>query len=401
MLLLFPVFFFFFNDTATTEIYTLSLHDALPISNSRACRAISCTPSGVPTAAVVPLGARRRVRVTHAVPSAVTRSSARRALAGIELAQPRPGKERDQDLVMAGELDPKPPGERRTFHHVHPRPVVTLHVAVAGCESGRLAAAQVARDGEGIEERLGHRDRAADMEDDAAVVERGERPGESLEVAVARGAERGAIRRGMLVDDVGAECGVHGDGNSPLGGGEQEGDVAGCELGAAREVVGERFAHALAGARAVGDRGVHLAPGLLHHAKRAVCQPGSDVLTRASVCRKLKIVDGGAPVERQVGDDTAADELAEQGSQADLDDVPAEHRDDAAAARGLRELPGEGAEVLCGEDVREGIPEGGEARIAARRIRGRTTIASHFFPATPTRSRFRTSTITGLRSGRK
>src|SRR5688572_31509632 len=28
-------FFFFFNDTATTEIYTLSLHDALPISSTR------------------------------------------------------------------------------------------------------------------------------------------------------------------------------------------------------------------------------------------------------------------------------------------------------------------------------------------------------------------------------
>src|SRR2546429_2557215 len=27
-------FFFFFNDTATTEIYTLSLHDALPIFRS-------------------------------------------------------------------------------------------------------------------------------------------------------------------------------------------------------------------------------------------------------------------------------------------------------------------------------------------------------------------------------
>src|SRR5260370_19236261 len=27
--------FFFFNDTATTEIYTLSLHDALPISNGK------------------------------------------------------------------------------------------------------------------------------------------------------------------------------------------------------------------------------------------------------------------------------------------------------------------------------------------------------------------------------
>src|SRR3712207_6894216 len=28
-------YFFFFNDTATTEIYTLSLHDALPISPCR------------------------------------------------------------------------------------------------------------------------------------------------------------------------------------------------------------------------------------------------------------------------------------------------------------------------------------------------------------------------------
>src|SRR2546430_15576593 len=35
-----PLFFsfFFFNDTATTEIYTLSLHDALPISMGAAAR---------------------------------------------------------------------------------------------------------------------------------------------------------------------------------------------------------------------------------------------------------------------------------------------------------------------------------------------------------------------------
>src|SRR2546423_13846965 len=30
--ILLALYFFFFNDTATTEIYTLSLHDALPIS---------------------------------------------------------------------------------------------------------------------------------------------------------------------------------------------------------------------------------------------------------------------------------------------------------------------------------------------------------------------------------
>ena len=31
VVLIWLILFFFFNDTATTEIYTLSLHDALPI----------------------------------------------------------------------------------------------------------------------------------------------------------------------------------------------------------------------------------------------------------------------------------------------------------------------------------------------------------------------------------
>src|SRR5256886_15613116 len=34
---MFPLSFFFFNDTATTEIYTLSLHDALPIFLRGSC----------------------------------------------------------------------------------------------------------------------------------------------------------------------------------------------------------------------------------------------------------------------------------------------------------------------------------------------------------------------------
>src|SRR5215211_9406478 len=59
----FIVCFFFFNDTATTEIYTLSLHDALPISRpatSRSSAATSCTTAssrccGTPS----PVGAAR------------------------------------------------------------------------------------------------------------------------------------------------------------------------------------------------------------------------------------------------------------------------------------------------------------------------------------------------------
>src|SRR5256884_9163142 len=38
-------FFFFFNDTATTEIYTLSLHDALPISGRNRKRSGRCVRS--------------------------------------------------------------------------------------------------------------------------------------------------------------------------------------------------------------------------------------------------------------------------------------------------------------------------------------------------------------------
>src|SRR2546430_8272945 len=37
------VLFFFFNDTATTEIYTLSLHDALPIWESRCVSGTCCS----------------------------------------------------------------------------------------------------------------------------------------------------------------------------------------------------------------------------------------------------------------------------------------------------------------------------------------------------------------------
>src|SRR2546426_5817979 len=45
------LFFFFFNDTATTEIYTLSLHDALPISSAVPCASVATTRLFVPGAA--------------------------------------------------------------------------------------------------------------------------------------------------------------------------------------------------------------------------------------------------------------------------------------------------------------------------------------------------------------
>src|SRR3989442_8654866 len=52
------ILFFFFNDTATTEIYTLSLHDALPISRLHEYPSVDCHPhclwkSGPPNASPI------------------------------------------------------------------------------------------------------------------------------------------------------------------------------------------------------------------------------------------------------------------------------------------------------------------------------------------------------------
>src|SRR5256885_17196815 len=65
LLVLFLSFFFFFNDTATTEIYTLSLHDALPIW---VLSSMETTPSG---------DCRITVRTSASAPAATDRKSTR------------------------------------------------------------------------------------------------------------------------------------------------------------------------------------------------------------------------------------------------------------------------------------------------------------------------------------
>src|SRR2546425_5078998 len=52
--------FFFFNDTATTEIYTLSLHDALPISGRPARSPMPLTPHVEPQRRTAPSNETRR-----------------------------------------------------------------------------------------------------------------------------------------------------------------------------------------------------------------------------------------------------------------------------------------------------------------------------------------------------
>src|SRR3712207_9527265 len=76
------VSFFFFNDTATTEIYTLSLHDALPISAPATRRpATSTTPSSRPRGSSCSSSTptRCRIRRSSRGPSATSGTSASRS----------------------------------------------------------------------------------------------------------------------------------------------------------------------------------------------------------------------------------------------------------------------------------------------------------------------------------
>src|SRR5260221_14433017 len=63
--------FFFFNDTATTEIYTLSLHDALPICEPReACGGSRRSEPGLGTLAGRMARRLRRISRRTAIPAA-------------------------------------------------------------------------------------------------------------------------------------------------------------------------------------------------------------------------------------------------------------------------------------------------------------------------------------------
>src|SRR3712207_8439964 len=74
---LFRVYFFFFNDTATTEIYTLSLHDALPIS-VRSLPAPAGAESGTPRPCTrSPTSDRIRPVPTSSPPGSADRKSTR------------------------------------------------------------------------------------------------------------------------------------------------------------------------------------------------------------------------------------------------------------------------------------------------------------------------------------
>src|SRR5258708_11470817 len=87
--------FFFFNDTATTEIYTLSLHDALPIFNEET-DGPPCSPASMQATRRCPSRDRKSTRlnsshqiISYAVFCLKKKKGHLRAQPGEELSSPR------------------------------------------------------------------------------------------------------------------------------------------------------------------------------------------------------------------------------------------------------------------------------------------------------------------------
>ena len=278
--------------------------------------------------------------------------------------------------MVAGDLVTLPPVEGGPLHDVHARAVVTLHVEVAAREAVRTAiAAEVARDGERLEEDLGHDHRAAEVEHDAAVVEADDRVREPAEVAMAGVADRGTVGGRMLVDDLGAERGVHGDGHAEPMGVEDHRELGVNEL-PPRHRDGDRLAHPHLVPHPGDERVVQLAAGLLGHPEGAVPEAGGDVLRGAAEAGDLVVVDRRRSVHGEMRDHATLHEVHEHRREAGLHHVAAEH-DDHAALAPVRGGDGvdDGEEVAGDEDVGERAQKRAEGAVAPRR--GRELLGAH------------------------
>src|SRR5437899_4895160 len=105
---------------------------------------------------------------------------------GLQRLNNPPSQQRHHDLMvpryfvaLAAELG-------GTLHDVHARAIVALHVEIAGRKVGGFAVVQIARDRQRLQKYLGHYHGAAEVENDTAVLERGQRRGETVKIAMTR-----------------------------------------------------------------------------------------------------------------------------------------------------------------------------------------------------------------------
>src|SRR5258708_11940420 len=134
-------FFFFFNDTATTEIYSLSLHDALPIST---CCCASSAGSGDAMNRSLYAARRRRNGIMLSLSLAATLLGLGWlvVILSVLLWEGFSGL----SLAVFTEMTPPPGADGGLLHPLLRRLILTGLAGLAGPPIGMLAGASVAAD---------------------------------------------------------------------------------------------------------------------------------------------------------------------------------------------------------------------------------------------------------------
>ena len=121
-------------------------------------------------------------------------------------------QQRQHDLVMSGEVEFPAAGQRRAGQHILRRSIVGYHVEVRGIEPVSRHS-KITGDSECFQEDLRHYHRRSDIHHHATLAQLTDLMREHVKVIHAGSADCRAVCSGMLVDDVRAQCDMHGHGH--------------------------------------------------------------------------------------------------------------------------------------------------------------------------------------------
>src|SRR5215470_6146300 len=182
---------------------------------------------------------------------------------------------------------------------------------------------------------------------------------EEAEIKMCGGAKRRPVSSRMHVRDVRANSEMDSDGNLVLIGGDENagGGMLRIEVAACEKFSGG-FPVAYASVSSGGGNLIEKHAGFAGHAESAGVEAGFDIFGSVAAKGDFEIVNEGGAVHGDAGNETAAHEIIQHGTEAGFYDVAADAPKDgfAGASRGVdgRE---EIAKIVDSEDLRERVQE--------------------------------------------
>ena len=146
-----------------------------------------------------------------------------------------------------------------------------------------------------------------------------------------------AVAGGVHVDDVGADCDMHGHGHPAANTGGQKAVAVVWKRSPVEQPTADRFTNAHAALRPISDRPVDDRGRLFGHAETAVVNPRLHFFGGLPDHGQLNIVNNAGAIERDAVDDPAFHQIDQDRIESDLDHVcphPDQHQAALAVCRG-------------------------------------------------------------------